>query len=115
MADHPFLTRMKEAAYERQLEETQQRRQVEGIVLGKNPGRDRLGDVTKLGDDYVVEVIDRDGRSSWATVVGGTDSFWRWESQEIAVLALIARRYGDRDAAAVPYAARVLNIPERAS
>jgi hypothetical protein len=112
--DNPYVARMKAAAYERWTEETAERRQVEEIVLGKNPGRDRTGDAVKLGDDWVVEVCRRDGSSTWTTVVDGKRGLTHHYTQEMAVLELVARRYDDNpntSPMASAYAGRVLGIP----
>jgi len=113
-ASNPYVARMRDAALERLREETAERREVEKIVLGKNPGRDWTGDMVKLGADWLVEVCRRDERPTWTTVVAGKRGLNHHYTQEMAVLELIARRYDDNpntSPAAAGYAARVLGIP----
>lgn len=116
-----FLDRMKDAAYQRDQEQLAAHRRVRTLVLGeKNPFGSRIGDIVKLGDDYVVEVIKRDketgeDKSTWTTVVGGKARSFHFHTQEQAVLHLIARRYNDDDNSnhhAAFYAGRVLGIPD---
>lgn len=104
-----ILNRMKDAAYEQWRTESAQRRDLETTL--KLMRGDRLGDVVRLGDDFVVEVHSRGDDATWTTVVRGERNPRHWDSQEEAVLHLIARRHGDRDGESVPYAARVLGIP----
>lgn len=113
MTEHPHLQAMKDAAYQRWLEEGQRRRDIEAVVLGRN-SRDRMGDVVTLGPDHVVEVISG-SESMWTTVVGEKPAHQYHHSQEEAVLHLIARRYnGATDSAAMAFAAgRVLGLPAR--
>jgi hypothetical protein len=77
------------------------------------PGDDRVTDIVRLGDDYVVEVTARNGAITFTTVVDEVRTSTHWETQQEAVLHLIARRY-QTDAMAsmntVFYAGRVLGV-----
>lgn len=87
-------------------------RRVEEIVLGDN-SRDRVTEIVKLGDDYVVEVRQPNGCILWTTVVDGQKCSQYHERQEDAVLHLIARRYDDNpntNLSAAYYAGRVLGV-----
>lgn len=107
--------RMRDAAVEQQQERFAEHRKVTEIVLGSNRARRRVGEIVKLGDDYVVEVEDRD-IITWTTVVGGNGTPMHHHTQEMAVLDLIARRHDPNPsstAAAAFYAGRVLGINQQ--
>ncbi|MEU0078473.1 hypothetical protein ABZY58_11305 [Micromonospora tulbaghiae] len=109
------LDRMKTAAYERENERRAEERAIEEIVLGKNPNRrTRVTNVVKIGDDYVVEVTDK-GEVRWTFVVFGVAGRYYHDSQELAILHLIASRYDDNLNTNIGWtaaAARVLGITE---
>lgn len=107
-----ILDRMREAALTAIQEQQAEMRRVEQIVLGDN-SRDRVTDLVKLGEDYVVEVTARNGTVTFTTVVGGEKTPFHHERQEDAVLHLIARRYDDNpntNLSAAYYAGRVLGV-----
>lgn len=107
-----FLDRRKATALERLYEQANDRQRVTAIVLRKN-SPDRVDEVIRLGDDYLVEITKPDATVVWATVVGSKDDSWRHRTQEEAILHLIARRYNndpDSNYAAAFHAARVLGI-----
>jgi hypothetical protein len=106
-----------EAALSRLQEQAAERRKVAQIVLGPNSqSRRRVGEIVKLGDDYIAEVRDGKQPATWTTVVNGKADSWLFHSQEEAVLYLIARRHSGDDPNSAPnaafYAGRVLGIPE---
>lgn len=111
-----IVERMKEAAYEQSRERQAEWSRVAEIVLGKAISRrEYLGEVVKLGEDFVVEVEHHGSEPSWTTVVGGKKSTWHQRTQEEAVLYLIARRYDANDNShlhAAFYAGRVLGVPD---
>lgn len=107
-----ILDRMREAALTQVREQQAEMRRVEQLVLGDN-SRDRVTELTKLGDDYVVEVRQPNGCITWTTVVDGEKTPFRHERQEDAVLHLIARRYDDNPNTSLDaayYAGRVLGV-----
>jgi hypothetical protein len=111
--------RLRDAAVEQAQERAAERRRVEEIVFGSRSfdSSERIGDIVKLGDDYVVEVERTGHDTTWTTVVAGKRSSWHHHTQEAAVLHLIARRYDDNpnsNAQAAFYAGRVLGIPQSA-
>lgn len=113
-AEHPNLKRLKDAAYERWQEDGAERERVRSIVIGEHRSY-RLGDLTKVGDDYVAEVIDNStGQSTWTSVVGGEKTHRHWLSPDMALLHLLAVRRDpnpNTSPHAATYAARVLGIP----
>jgi ABC-type uncharacterized transport system permease subunit len=110
-----FLDRQKDAALADLREQQAERARVADIVLGKNGSRSHVTEVIKLGNDYVVEVTARDGKSStWTTVVNGERGYFHHLRQEGAILHLIASRYdsnANSNTQAAFYAGRVLGIP----
>jgi hypothetical protein len=107
-----LLDRLKEAAVEQVREQQAEHRRIADLVLGRD-SRNRVTDLTKLGDDYVVEVTARSGAYTWTTVVNGKKTSVYHERQEDAVLHLIARRYDDNinsNVQAAFYAGRVLGV-----
>jgi hypothetical protein len=108
----PLLDRLRDAAVEQVREQQAEHRRIEKLVLGRD-SRDRVTDLVKLGDDYVVEVTARNGAITWTTVVNGEKTPYHHERQEDAVLHLIARRYDDNpntNVNAACYAGRVLGV-----
>jgi len=92
-----------------------ERRRIEDLILGGDRRgairRDRVGEMVRVGGDWLVEVIRPSGDTTWTCVVGGETTHFHWRTQDKALLHLIAGRHGDRHGRAVPYAARVLGIP----
>lgn len=115
-ATKTFAERQVEAAVEQARERVAERDRVEKIVFGSRSAalRERMGEIVRLGDDYVVEVI-KPGRTTWTFVVNGQSSSWHHDTQERAILHLIAQRRDgnpNSNAHAAFYAGRVLGIPE---
>lgn len=113
---HPQDAR-RDAAAEQVQERADESCKVAEIVLGTGShlGRERVGDVVKLGDDYLVQVMRNRSNTTWTTVVGGERSSWHYHTQEAAILHLIARRHDDNpnsNASAAFYAGRVLGLPK---
>jgi hypothetical protein len=110
-----IVERMKQAAYEQSREQYAERNRVAAMVLTEAAQRrgDGIGEIVKLGGDFVVQVVRRGEDPSWTTVVGGEKSTWHFRTQEEAVLHLIARRYDDKDSSqsAAFYAGRILGVP----
>lgn len=115
-----FRDRQRDAALQQIQEQQAEFSRVADIVLPKrrdpyHRSSDRVTEVIRLGNDYLVEVTDRD-RVTWTTVVGGKRTSWHHDKQEGALLHLIARRYNDNDNsnhAAAFYAGRVLGITDK--
>lgn len=106
-----IVDQMKGAAYQQMIERQNDFTRVAQIVLGANRGRHRVTDMVQLGEDYVVEVTEPKGRTLWTTVVADQRSSRYYETQEEAVLHLIARRHDpdpNTSAQAAFYAGRVL-------
>lgn len=105
-----MLDRLRDAAVEQVREQQAEHRRISDLVLGSD-SRDRVTDLVKLGDDYMVEVTARNGAITWTTVVNGEKTSFHHERQEDAVLHLIARRYDENpntNIQAAFYASRVL-------
>ena len=114
-ADNPMVARMKDAAYERWTAEERERREVSDLVLGPRSTSQWTGDMVKLGDDWLVEICERDQRPTWTTMVDGQPGRRRFADQDGALLHLLARRYEgvtERAYEAAKYAARVLSFPD---
>lgn len=114
----PFLDVQRDAALAQIREQADELLRVQKVALGDN-SRDRVTEVVKLGEDYVVEVTEPKGRVLWTTVVDGQGCSQYHERQEDAVLHLIARRYDpnpNTNLDAAYYAGRVLGVnpPPRA-
>jgi hypothetical protein len=99
-------------------ERADERSRVEEIVIGKisnrHRGSGRLGEIVRLGADYLAEVIHGD-EITWTTVIGGKSGMWHHPTQEHAILHLIAQRYdanSNSNVSAAFYAGRVLGLPE---
>lgn len=107
-----FLDRQRDAALEEVRERAAERHRIEDIVIGTDPYRRygrRMGEVVKLGSDYVVEV--HGAVAPWTVVESGKATSYYFPTQEEAALYLFALRHGTYDIAAAYYAARVLGIP----
>jgi hypothetical protein len=111
-----FVDAMKQDAWDRAKQERAERSRLNVLIHGLE-SRHGLGEIVKLGDDYVVEVRDggRTYDSLWTTVVNGEKTFHHHATQEAAILHLIARRHDSNpntSACAAFYAGRILGLPE---
>lgn len=104
-----------EAAIQREAEEEAEGRKVDQILGLDGSGPTRSGDVIRLGvGSYVVEVINaigRKGQTLWAVIVDGEQTHALFETQDLALLAYVARgTKSDMERSALTYgAARLLN------
>jgi hypothetical protein len=108
-----FLDMQRDAALEQVRQQSDERQRVRDLVIGKRR-HESLGDLVRLGDDYVAEII-RGDDITWATVLSGQPDSWRHLTQEQAILHLIAKRYDSNPNSninAAFYAGRVLGLPE---
>lgn len=111
----------REAALAEMQAQSAERAKVHDLLISARDHGRRLGDLIKIGEDYVAQVIDdRSGGfgTTWATIVAGKDDSYRYRDVEHALLHLVARRYvsGHSDAAgAAFYAGRVLGMPDPAA
>lgn len=118
MPNESIIQRMKDAAYERIQEQQNEHSYLADLVLGDitKRGVRYIGEIVKLGGDYLVEVFGRNREdATWTTVVSGKPTSQHHYRQEEAVLHLIARRYDDdpnRSPQAAFYAGRVLGLPQ---
>lgn len=87
-------------------------RRVADLVAGNSRTR-RVEDVIRIGGDHLVRVVNGDS-THWTTVVADKPTCWYHDTQEQALLHLIACRYDpnpDTSVQAARYAGRVLGIP----
>lgn len=114
-----FLDRQKQAALDAITEQRAEFNRIADNVLPKRNdpyrrSRETVTDVIRLGDDHLAEVTE-DGKTTWTFVVGGKASNWRHDTQESAILHLIASRYDDNQNSninAAFYAGRVLGVQD---
>lgn len=102
--------RLRDAAVSQAQERAAERRSVEEVVLGTFTARRRIGEIVRIGDDYVVQV--ENGKDvTWTTLVGGKTSHEHFYQLEHALLHLLSRRHGGDGTDAAFFAARVLGMP----
>ena len=113
-----FLERQRDAALEEVRRCGARDRAAADIARGNS--RDRIGEVVVIEDGdgvttggFVVETESRHG-TTWMVVNDGKRSTTAWYTRQMAVLHLLAVRYGDGDGtgSAAMFAARVLGIKD---
>jgi hypothetical protein len=113
-APKSFLEARREAALAELRERAAEHRKVADIVIGTDHHTRRgrsVGEIVKLGSDYVVEVQGDTPRGApWTVVESSKATSWYFHTQEEAVLYLLALRH-NRDHTAVYYAGLILNLP----
>lgn len=115
-ADAPgrtFLDRQRDAAMQRVQEQAAETRKVREIVLRSDDLR-RIGEIIRVGGDYVAEIVERDQQPLWTAVVDGKRSSECFYTVDLALLHLIALRHDPdgRGTHAHHYAARVLGATD---